>query len=381
MTRTACVLIGIVVLGQVAAAQRRSPLDRMTPYERKKLESFEDRNDPYRPAWMAKIRFAAIDTLKKSYPFDAEVVEIEDPRLGAFAKRFTVVSAGAKGTMFFYDRKTERLVALAEFQRRGKKTALRKWVRYHPSFTEYSVTDLKQGDDGEPEHGVTKNYLRTLWHANSRGDITTGTGAFRMEATNKEAVWLRDGVLAQVQRLLDVPLGPTHDDHDRVPAGQAPYRPAWAEDIPFSKLKHLNGRLPHKKARVGSTPIDGEFEIRAIPSRNTLLAYGKKTGLLAYLVESRPNEDGTSRSRLVAYHPSYSAYTVYDISLNALRRPVHRITTRYEREHWKVSERNRRKVEGDGPFIRKWQLAAGSADFGTVLWHLLAVEFSGKGRK
>jgi len=380
MIRIASVLICLSLLALGAFAQRRSPLDRMTHHERKKLEGFEDRQDPYRPPWLATTRFTAIESLRPSYPFDAELLEITNPDLEDFARRFAVVAASGKGTLFLYDRETKRLVALAEFQRRGKRTTLGKWVRYHPSFTEFSITDLKLGDNDEPQHGATRSYLRSLWHASSNGRITTGTGPFRTVVTNTEAVWLRDGVLAQVQKLLDIPLGPTHDDLDRVSAGAQPYTPAWAESVPFKKFRHLNARLPFKASRVDSTPIDSDFEIRAVRDKNTLLAYGKKTKLLAYLIETRPRPDGTRRSRLVAYHPSYSAYTTYDISLDALRRPVHRMTTRFERERWRVSAKNRRKVEGEGPFIRKWQFAAGTADFGDVLWNLLAVDLEGKGK-
>lgn len=371
----------LVLAAGAACAQRRSPQDRMTPHERKKLESFEDRDDPYRPAWMARTRFAAIESLKRSHPFDSKPLQITDEKLREFADRFAVRQVAAKGTLFIYDRKTERLAAVAEFQRQGKKTSLRRWVRYHPSFTEYTITDLEAGDEGEPRHATTRTYLRSWFHATSKGEVVTGTGPFRMEATNRKGSWLRDGVLAQVLRLLNVPLGPTHDDNDRHPFGEEPYKPVWAEDVKFERMSRNDRQLPFKTERIGGTPLEKSYEIRLVPGRRTLLAFDKKSDLLAYVVETRAKGDGISRTRCIAYHPSFSAYTVYDVSLNALRRPVHRITTRYERREWKVSPRNRRKVDGNGPFVRKWQVAAGDADFGSVLWQLMAIDFEKARRK
>ena len=363
----------IILVCDCVCAQRRSPQDRMTPYERKKLERFADRDDPYRPAWMARTRFSTIETLKRCAALPVTSLEVTEEALREFRERFAVMQVAARGTLFIYDRATERLAAIAEYGRQGRRASLRRWVRYHPSFTEYTITDLETSDEGEPTHGATRTYLRTWFHATSKGEVVTGTGPFRMEATNNKGAWLRDGVLAQVLKLLNVPRGPTHDDHDRHPFGDDPYKPLWAEDIPFARLSRCDRRLPFKVESVRGTPLDETYEVKIAPERHTLLAFDKKTDLLAYVVETRANGDGTARSRCIAYHPSFSAYTVYDLSLDALRRPNLRITTRYERSEWKVSDKNRRKVEGKGPFVRKWQVAAGDADFGSVLWQLMAI--------
>ena len=380
-TRALQAVLLFVLLATCACAQRRSPQDRMTPHERKKLERFADRDDPYRPAWMARTRFSTIETLKRCQALKATPLDVVEEALRGFAKRFVVMQVPDRSTLFIYERETERLAAIAEYRRQGRKTSMRRWVRYHPSFTEYTITDLETGDEGTPRHAATRTYLRSWFHATSKGEVVTGTGPFRMEAANSKGMWLRDGVLAQVLRLLKVPLGPTHDDNDRAPFGNEPYKPLWAEDITFERLTRSDRRLPFKVESIRGTPLDKTYEIRRVPNRHTLLAFDRKSDLLAYVVETRPNGDGTARMRCVSYHPSFSAYTVYDVSLNALRHPTHRITTRYERRQWKVSPKNRRKVDGEGPFVRKWQVAAGDADFGSVLWQLLAIDAEASMRK
>ena len=166
----------IILVCDCVCAQRRSPQDRMTPYERKKLERFADRDDPYRPAWMARTRFSTIETLKRCAALPVTSLEIAEEALREFRERFAVMQVAARGTLFIYDRATERLSAIAEYGRQGRRASLRRWVRYHPSFTEYTITDLETSDEGEPTHGATRTYLRTWFHATSKGEVVTGTG-------------------------------------------------------------------------------------------------------------------------------------------------------------------------------------------------------------
>ncbi|MAG57286.1 MAG: hypothetical protein CMJ83_13415 [Planctomycetes bacterium] len=366
-------IVVLLLVVAVAPAQRRSPREPMTHHERKKLEGFEDRHDPYRPAWLGRTRFNAVESLRDKYPFKELRLERKEAEFETFFKRYEVVQASDQATLFVYDRPTRRLAFVVEYRRRGRTVSLKRWVRYHPSFTAYTITDLKPGDLGDPTHTLSTRFVRSVWNATSKGEMVTGSGPFLREATHKKASWLRDGDLYAVLRLLNVPPGPTHDGNDTDAFGDKPYRPLWAADVPFAKLRRLGSALPFRTNRLQRTPLERTHEVKSVEGRSALLVYDKKTKLLAYLVEIRATTDGTSRRRVVAYHPSFSSYTVYDVRINAIKRPIHRVTTRYARKGWKVSPKNKRKIEGDGPFVRTAMMGGGTADFGGVVWQLMVM--------
>jgi hypothetical protein len=202
-----------------------------------------------------------------------------------------------------------------------------------------------------------------------------------MEVGNRKAAWIRDGLLFHVLSLLRVNAGPTHDDNDRRTFGDEPYKPAWAAEVPFASMSRADRRLPFATRRLAPTPVDDTHEVHLVTNRRTLLAYDRKSKLLAYMVESRRGTGGETRTRSVAFHPSFNAYTVYDVAMDTLLRPAHRITTRYEQRGWETSARNRNKVRGVGPYVRKWQLAAGRTEFGTALSRLMRMSVaSAKGK-
>jgi len=352
-------------------AQQRSPQDRMTHRERKKLESFQDRDDPYRPEWMGRTRFNTVERLRPTYPFGGSPLKPLGPDLSAFRARYAVVQARRQETLFIYDRGTARLAAIAEYRREGKTTSLRRWVRYHPSFTGFTVTDFSRGEHGEPRHERTRSFLRSIFHANSRGVMITGSGPFRAVATNDRAAWVRDGLLFHALKLLRITPGPTHDDRDRSTFGREPYKPQWAEAVPFRTLQRAGPALPFDTRRLRPSPTAETHDVVMVRERRTLLAYDRKSRLLSHLIEWAAPVDGSIRARCVAFHPSFSAYTVHDVAMNDAGRITHRISSRFERKGWESSPKNRTKVTGIGPFVRQWQLAAGRARFGDVLTGLL----------